>query len=117
MDKIYVLIATNINLTRMVPYVSAVHRHHRLNTQQVFNMMFTSRTQTFKSGKTVIHFHIPNEIYDAMVKKRETNGKSPENLKNSERKTVRKVTVRVEQSMAPAADFTVSILFAYDASK
>lgn len=65
----------------------------------------------FKSGKTVIQFHIPNEIYDDMLEKRETNNEWPPE-KNTERKPVgRKVTARVkdvdiEPSMA--ADFTVS---------
>ncbi|KAM6488841.1 hypothetical protein JOM56_015699 [Amanita muscaria] len=29
--------------------------------------------QTFKTGKTVIYFHVPNEIYDTMVETREAN--------------------------------------------
>ena len=66
--------------------------------------------QTFKTGKIIIHFHIPNEIYEAMLEKRETDKWQPE--KNTERKPAgRKVTARakdvqVEPSMA--ADFTVN---------
>lgn len=69
--------------------------------------------RTFKSGKTIIHFHVPNEIYDAMIEKKDTQAVNkwlPE--KNTERKPAgRRVTARVkdiEPSMA-AADFTVSI--------
>lgn len=80
-------------------------------------------TQTFKSGKTTIHFHIPNEIYDAMLEKRETvtNQWPPDNL-NTTRKSaglgkvtatrrVKDITAAFEptQSTALAADFTVSI--------
>jgi hypothetical protein len=73
-------------------------------------------TRTFKSGKTTIHFHVPNEIYDAMLQQKQTASDEwpPEN--NTGRKPAgRKVTARVkdsdiEPSMALAADFTVSIL-------
>jgi hypothetical protein len=67
--------------------------------------------QTFKSGKTIIHFHIPNETYDDMLEKREPAKWPPENTERTQRKPAgRKVTARVkdvEPSMA--ADFTVSI--------
>jgi hypothetical protein len=77
--------------------------------------------RTFKSGKTTILLHIPNEIYDDMLEKRETaNEYSSE--KNTERKTAerkptarktaeRKPTVRVKDvELSMAADFTVSFL-------
>ena len=66
----------------------------------------------FKSGKTIIHFHIPNEIHNAMLEKKREPGNEWRPEKNTERKPAgRKVTARVnniEPSMA--ADFTVSIL-------
>jgi hypothetical protein len=34
--------------------------------------------QTFKTGKTIINFHVPNEIYNAMVEKREADELSEE---------------------------------------
>jgi hypothetical protein len=69
-------------------------------------------TQTFKSGKTIIHFHVPNEIYDAVLEKKETEEWPAD--KNTARKPAgRKVTVaRISKEIEPslAADFTVSIL-------
>jgi len=68
--------------------------------------------RTFKSGKTTILLHIPNEIYDDMLERREPANEWPPE-KNTERKpagrksTARVKDVQVEPSMA--ADFTVSI--------
>ena len=31
------------------------------------------RTQTFKTGKTLIQFHVQNEVYDAMLEKKEND--------------------------------------------
>ena len=68
-------------------------------------------TQTFKTGKAIIHFHIPNEIYDTVLDNLKSKTASGEwsREKNTGRKPVgRKVTLRVkdiEPSMA--ANFTV----------
>jgi hypothetical protein len=71
-------------------------------------------TRTFKTGKTVIHLHVPNEIYDSMLQKKENDEWPPET--NTARKTAgrtRKVTATarvkdIEPSMA--ADFTASTI-------
>jgi hypothetical protein len=56
----------------------------------------------------VIHFHVLNEIYEAMLDKKETDEQLPENTMDLERKPGKNVTVSViEPSMA--ADFTVSM--------
>lgn len=71
--------------------------------------------QTFKSGKTVVHFHIPNEIYDAMLENRDADDwpaeKNPALGKKPAGRRVTAASVKeleIEPSMA--ADFTVSIL-------
>jgi hypothetical protein len=65
---------------------------------------------TFRSGKTTILLHIPNEIFDDMLEKRESANEWPPE-KNTERKTTgRKSTARVKEvEPSMAADFTVSV--------
>jgi hypothetical protein len=93
-DKLWVI------LEPTVPDCDAIAKH--------FFKTGKKGTQTFKSGKAIIHFHIPNEIYDTVLEKKETD----ELEKNTGMKSAgRKVTVRakdIEPSMA--ADFTVGIL-------
>jgi hypothetical protein len=68
-------------------------------------------SRTFKNGgKATIHFHVPNEIYDAMIDKRDTNEWPSEKNTAGTKQAGRKVTARIkdiEPSMA--ADFTVGI--------
>jgi hypothetical protein len=64
-------------------------------------------TQTFKSGKTVIHFHIPNEIYDAL-KKRDADVTVAERNASGSKPGRKFDAATIEPSMA--ADFTVGIL-------
>ena len=61
--------------------------------------------QTFKSGKTIIHFYIPNEIYDAMLEKRDVDARIVAGSKPG-----RKITAARVKEIEPnvAADFTVS---------
>jgi len=65
-------------------------------------------TPTFKSGKTLIHFHVLNEIYDAMLEKRDSDeliaGKKAMVRKVAERNVVMR-DKETEQSIA--TDFTV----------
>ncbi|KAF8808594.1 hypothetical protein BYT27DRAFT_7222856 [Phlegmacium glaucopus] len=56
-DKLWVILKPNI------PDCDVIARH--------FFKAGKKGTQIFKSGKTIIHFHIPNEIYDAMLEKRD----------------------------------------------
>lgn len=66
--------------------------------------------RTFKTGKTTILLHVPNELYDDMLKKKESADEWPPE-KNTERRTSgRKCTARVKDvDPSMAADFTVSI--------
>jgi hypothetical protein len=70
-------------------------------------------TQTFKSGKTVIHFHVPNEIYDAMLEKRGADAERTRNAlavgSRSKPRAGREITAARVQEIEPsmAADFTV----------
>jgi hypothetical protein len=69
--------------------------------------------QTFKTGKAVVHFHVPNEIYDAVLEKKETDELEWSLEKNTLRKSAgRKVTATASKDVEPsmAADFTVGIL-------
>ena len=60
--------------------------------------------QTFKGGKAIIHFHVPNEIYTEMLEKREKDELAAE-------KRGRKESARDEiVSSRMAADFTVGVL-------
>ncbi|KAF8236179.1 hypothetical protein L208DRAFT_1376235 [Tricholoma matsutake] len=65
-------------------------------------------TQTFKSSKAIIHFHVPNEIYDAMLKKRDTDEGPAEKNTAGRKPAGRKVTAaRVKDiELSMAADFT-----------
>ena len=72
--------------------------------------------RTFKTGKTIIHFHIPNEIYDAMLEKKDTVEPDEwQPAKNTERKPAgRKVTMRADlkdMELSMAADFTVTTCY------
>lgn len=57
-------------------------------------------TQTFKSGKTIIHFHVPNEIYDAML----------ENLRKETVESSAQRTMNGTADRKVAANFTVGVL-------
>ena len=100
-DKLWVI------LNPTVPDCDAIAKH--------FFKTGKKGNRVFKNGKTVIHFHVPTEIYDTMVEKRQIDERPPEKNTETQRETRRKkagrkVTAeRVEMSMA-AADFTVSIL-------
>ena len=69
-------------------------------------------TQTFKSSKTIVHFHIPNEIYDAMLKNKDANEWPAEKNATGKKPAGRKVAAARVKEIEPsmAADFTVSIL-------
>ena len=56
-------------------------------------------TQTFKTGKTIIHFHVPNEIYDAMI-----NRKVDGELAAGQSGVAHD---KIEYSLSGGADFTV----------
>ena len=100
-DKLWVI------LNPTVPDCDAIARH--------FFKTGKKGNRVFKSGKTVIHFHVPTDIYDIMVEKRQIDERPPEKNTETRRETRRKTAgrkvtdERVEMSMA-AADFTVSIL-------
>ena len=66
-------------------------------------------TQTFKSSKTIIHFHVPDEIHDVMLEKRDANA---ERYAVGRKQAGRKITaVRVEEiEPSMAADFMVGTL-------
>ena len=93
-----------VTLEPSVPDFNVIARH--------FFKAGKKGTQTFKSGKTIVHFHIPNEIYDAMLKNRDANKWPVEKNAVGKKPAGRKVAVvrakEIEPSMA--ADFTVGIL-------
>jgi len=66
----------------------------------------------FKSGKTIVHFHVPNEIYDAMLENRDGDEwpaeKNPAGKKLVAGKNTAVRVREIEPSMA--ADFMVGIL-------
>jgi hypothetical protein len=56
-------------------------------------------TQTFKTGKTIIHFHVPNEIYNVMI-----NRKVDEELAAEQSGVAHD---KIEYSLSGRADFMV----------
>ena len=50
--------------------------------------------RVFKSGKTVIHFYVPTEIYNTMVEKRQIDERPPEKNTETWRETWRKMAGR-----------------------
>lgn len=91
-DKFWVILKPN------VPDRDVIARH--------FFKSGKKGVQTFKSGKTVINFHIPNEIYYAMLEKRDAG-----NELVAKKKAVVMRNDEIEQSVA--ADFTVGALMCF----
>jgi hypothetical protein len=97
-DKLWVI------LSPTVPDCDVIAKH--------FFKIGKNGQRKFKEGKIIIHFHVPNEIYEAMLEKRDSD-EWPQSDKNMERKPAgRKITATrrvtdIEPSMA--ADFTVGI--------
>jgi len=93
-----------VTLEPSIPDCSVIARH--------FFKARKKGAQMFKSGKTIVHFHIPNEIYDAMLKNRDGDEWPAEQNTAGEKLAAGKGTVvrvrEIEPSMA--ADFTVGIL-------
>ena len=69
MDQITMQDKLWVTLRPAVPDVDAIAKH--------FFKPGKKGNRTFKSGKTIIHFHFPNELYDDMLEKREPANEWP----------------------------------------